>query len=152
MWRARYAASALFAASLPRKVRAGAVKPIFESMVQLSDHGDLMRRFLALPVPTMFMYGEQNNALSYLATLAGNGVELGEISHSAHFPMYSNAPEMWLRITNFVLEEHRYHKSGERADCASKIIVVLCCRRRASVKTSLRGRCASAFFRGEASR
>jgi pimeloyl-ACP methyl ester carboxylesterase len=107
MWRSRYAASALFAASLPHKVRAGAVKPIFESMVHLSDHGDLMRRFLALPMPTMFMYGEQNNLLSYLATLAGNGVELAEIPHSAHFPMYSNAPEMWARITDFVLQNHQ---------------------------------------------
>ena len=105
MWRSRFAASKLFAASLPHKVRAGAVKPIFESMVRLSDHGELMRRFLALPVPTMFMYGEQNNALSYLATLADNGVELAEIPHTAHFPMYSNAPEMWSRITDFVLEK-----------------------------------------------
>ena len=58
-----------------------------------------------MPVPTMFMYGEQNNTLSYLATLADNGVELAEIPHTAHFPMYSNAPEMWSRITDFVLEK-----------------------------------------------
>jgi pimeloyl-ACP methyl ester carboxylesterase len=110
MWRSRYSASALFAATLSHKVRAGAVRPIFESMVQLSDHADLMRGFLALPVPTMFMYGEQNNALSYLPTLAGNGVELAEIPHSAHFPMYSNAPEMWARITDFLLNSQRIHQ------------------------------------------
>jgi hypothetical protein len=39
--------SNLFAASLPHKVRADAVKPIFESMVDLSDNGGLLERFLS---------------------------------------------------------------------------------------------------------
>ncbi len=71
-------------------------------MVDLSDHGKLLDRFLGLPAPRMFMYGEQDNSLSYLPTLAEGGVELAEISHCAHFPMYSNAPEMWTRITDLV--------------------------------------------------
>jgi pimeloyl-ACP methyl ester carboxylesterase len=71
-------------------------------MVYLSDHGDLMARFLALPLPRMFMYGRQNHSLSYLPTLADNGVELAEIPHSAHFPMYSNPPAMWHCLTEFV--------------------------------------------------
>jgi hypothetical protein len=50
----------------------------------------------------MFMYGEQNHSLSYLPTLAANGVELAEIPSSAHFPMYSNSPAMWARIASFV--------------------------------------------------
>lgn len=94
--------TSLFAASLPHKVRAGAVRPIFESMVEVSDHGDLLNRFLGLPVPTMFMYGEQNSSLSYLPAMADAGVELARISHSGHFPMYANAPEMWSRISDFV--------------------------------------------------
>ena len=61
-----------------------------------------MDRFLALPFPRMFMYGEQNNTLSYLDLLAEKGVELAEISHCGHFPMYSNAPEMWRRLITFV--------------------------------------------------
>lgn len=103
VWKSRYFSSSLYAASLPPKVRAGAVKPIFESMVDLSDNGNLLDRFLSLPFPRMYMYGVQNNTLSYLDLLAEKGVELAEISHSAHFPMYSNAPEMWSRITRFVL-------------------------------------------------
>jgi pimeloyl-ACP methyl ester carboxylesterase len=83
-------------------VRAAAVKPIFESMVDLSDHGGLLEHFLALPLPTMFMYGEQNSSLSYLNRLALAGVDLAEIPHSAHFPMYSNPPAMWSRITEFI--------------------------------------------------
>jgi pimeloyl-ACP methyl ester carboxylesterase len=90
--------SALYAASLRHKVRARAVRGIFTSMVELSDHGDLMKKFLALPFPRMFMYGEQNASLSYLLLLRANGVELAEIPHSGHFPMYSNPPAMWERI------------------------------------------------------
>jgi pimeloyl-ACP methyl ester carboxylesterase len=94
--------SALYAAGLPHKVRAGAVRAIFESMVELSDHGNLLDRFLGLPMPKMLMYGEQNSALSYLPALAEAGVELAPISHSAHFPMYANAPLMWARIAEHV--------------------------------------------------
>lgn len=61
-------------------------------MVNLSDNAYLMAKFLALPFPRMFMYGEQNRSLTYLPHLAANGVQLAEITRSGHFPMYSNAP------------------------------------------------------------
>ncbi len=48
-----------------------------------------------LPCPRMFMYGEQNSSLSYLTKLGANGVELAEIPHSAHWPVYSNPAAMW---------------------------------------------------------
>ncbi|HEX4222633.1 MAG TPA: alpha/beta hydrolase [Pseudonocardiaceae bacterium] len=96
-----FSSSALYAASLPHKARAGVVRGIFGSMVDLSDHGDLMIAFLALPAPKMFMYGEQNSTLSYLPKLAANGVELAEIPHSGHFPMYANPVAMWERIAAF---------------------------------------------------
>jgi pimeloyl-ACP methyl ester carboxylesterase len=94
--------SALFAASLRHKVRPGAVRGIFESMVDLSDHGDLMPKFLTLPCPRMFMYGAENSALSYLPKLAASGVELAEIPHSGHWPMYANPVAMWERIAAFI--------------------------------------------------
>jgi len=102
--RSRSSSSALFAASLPHKVRPGAVRGIFESMVDLSDHGGLMAKFLALPCPRMFMYGEENAALSYLAKLAADGVELAEIPRSGHWPMYANPVAMWDRIAAFIHE------------------------------------------------
>ncbi|WP_167678167.1 alpha/beta hydrolase [Rhodococcus sp. B10] len=102
-WSSRFYSSALYSSSLAHKVRAGSVRGVFESMVELSDHADLMPRFLGLPIPTMFMYGEQNRTLSYLGHLAANGVELAEIPLSGHFPMYSNPPEMWRRITDFIV-------------------------------------------------
>ena len=94
--------SALYASSLRHKVRSGAARGIFESMVELSDHGDLILKFLALPCPRMFMYGEENSTLSYLAKLAASGVELAEIPHSGHWPMYANPVAMWGRIATFI--------------------------------------------------
>jgi pimeloyl-ACP methyl ester carboxylesterase len=90
--------AALYAADLRHKVRAGAVRPIFTSMVELSDHGDLLTTFLKLPCPRMFMYGEQNAHLSYLPALTAHGVELAPIPHSGHWPMYANPVAMWDRI------------------------------------------------------
>lgn len=98
----RYYSANLYAASLPFKVRAGAVEPIFTSMVDLSDHHPLMEWFLTLPAARMLMYGEQNNTLSYLPTVQTAGVELAEIPDCGHFPMYANAPEMWRRIHQFL--------------------------------------------------
>lgn len=94
-------ASALYAASLRHKVRAGAVRGIFESMVDLSDNGGLMDRFLGLPCPRLFMYGEQNASLSYLRHIQAHGVALAEILACGHFPMYSNPVLMWERIARF---------------------------------------------------
>jgi pimeloyl-ACP methyl ester carboxylesterase len=98
--------AALYAASLRHKVRPGAVRGIFESMVELSHHGDLMTKFLSLPCPRMFMYGEQDSSLSYLPTLAANGIDLAEISNSSHWPMYSNPVAMWERIAEFLAREN----------------------------------------------
>jgi pimeloyl-ACP methyl ester carboxylesterase len=101
-WQSREFASSLYAATLKYKVRAEAVRGIFSSMVQLSDHGDLMTRFLGLAGPKMFMFGEQNATLSYLPQLQDAGVTLACISNSGHFPMYSNPVEMWNRIASFL--------------------------------------------------
>jgi pimeloyl-ACP methyl ester carboxylesterase len=102
VWHSGEYSAAVYASGLAHKVRAEAVRPIFESMVDLSDHGDLLQRFLALPFPRMFVYGEQNRRLTYLPTLAEGGVELAEIQRSGHWPMYSNTPETWSRLTAFV--------------------------------------------------
>lgn len=92
----------LYASTLRFRVRAGAVRPIFESMVQLSDQEDLIGTFLSLPFPKMFMFGEECRELSYLPRLGKGGVELAEIPQSGHFPMYSNPVEMYKRIAAFL--------------------------------------------------
>jgi pimeloyl-ACP methyl ester carboxylesterase len=50
----------------------------------------------------MFMYGEENSALSYLPKLAASDVELAEIPHSGHWPMYANPVAMWERIAAII--------------------------------------------------
>jgi pimeloyl-ACP methyl ester carboxylesterase len=95
-------ASALYAASVRHKVKTGAVAGIFRSMVDLSDNGALMDKFLALPMPRMFMYGQQNASLSYLPTLRERGVRLAEIPGCGHFSMYSNPVLMWRAIEEAV--------------------------------------------------
>lgn len=94
--------AALYASNVRYKVRAEAVRGIFESMVHLSDNGRLLEKFLALPFPRMFMFGEQYNTLSYLPALKRGGVQLAEIPHSGHFPMYSNPVSMWTFISEFL--------------------------------------------------
>lgn len=95
-------ASALYSASLRHKVQAGAVRGIFQSMVELSDNADLMGRLLGLPCPKMFMYGEQNAGLSYLPHIQAHGVRLAPIAECGHFPMYSNPGAMWQQIADFL--------------------------------------------------
>ncbi|NKE62104.1 alpha/beta hydrolase [Lentzea sp. PSKA42] len=93
--------SGLYMSNLPHKVRHGAVHSIFRSVVELADHGDLLNKFLALPFPRMYLYGEECASLSYLPLLDANGVELAEIPHSGHLPMYSNPVATWKRIAEF---------------------------------------------------
>lgn len=94
--------SPLYAASLRHKIRPEVVQGIFSSMVDLSDNADLMDKFLGLPCPKMFMYGEQNRGLSYLSHIKSRGVRLSEISECGHFPMYANPPMMWREIADFL--------------------------------------------------
>ncbi|KAK5992149.1 hypothetical protein PT974_05549 [Cladobotryum mycophilum] len=94
--------TALYATSIRQRVQAGAIKGIFESMVHLSDNGDLLSKFLSFEFPRTFMFGEQNARLSYLPTLKAAGVELAEIPSSGHFPMYSNPVAMWSIIQVFI--------------------------------------------------
>lgn len=95
-------AAPLYASNVASKVQAAAVRGIFESMVHLSDTGDLLAKFLSLPFPRMFMYGEQYKTLSYLPVLKQSGVQLAEIPYCGHFPMYSNPVAMWTFIATCI--------------------------------------------------
>ncbi len=92
----------LYAAALPQKVRATTFHPIFSSMVALSDTEPLLDMFIALNCPKTFVHGVQNSHLSYLPRLSKLGVEVIEIDHSGHFPMYSNPPALWSALAGFL--------------------------------------------------
>lgn len=102
IWRRKSSADKLYAASLAHKVRAEATGPIFRSMIEISDRENLLEDFIGLPCPKLLVYGAENNALSYLGDLARRNVQLAEIAHSGHFPMYSNPPALWTRIGEFI--------------------------------------------------
>lgn len=94
--------AALYATSIRQRVQVGAIKGIFESMVDLSDGGSLLTKFLSLPFQKAFMFGEQHADLSYLPSLEAAGVELVEIPFAGHFPMYSNPVAMWVAIRGVI--------------------------------------------------
>lgn len=83
-------------------------KAFFEccpSLVDYSDHGNLIQRFIALKIPAMFVYGSENRSLSYLPTLKESGCELVEIPHSNHFPGYDNPQAFYLAIAAFLQKD-----------------------------------------------
>jgi pimeloyl-ACP methyl ester carboxylesterase len=94
--------SALYGSRVLTTVDPHVVRAVFESMVDLSDNGDLLEKFTHLPMPQMFMHGEQNSHLSYLPELERRGVEVVSIEHSGHWPMYSNPPAMWAAVRDFL--------------------------------------------------
>jgi len=94
--------SALYGSRVLTTVSPHVVRPVFESMVDLSDNGDLFAKFTGLPMPRMFMHGEQNSHLTYLPALGERGVRVESIEHSGHWPMYSNPPAMWAALSDFL--------------------------------------------------
>lgn len=101
--RAEYS-SAIYARALPLTVRASSPKPIFTSMVDLSDNTPLMDMFCGLSCPRVFIHGDGNRHLSYLGDLPERGVAVAEIPFSGHFPMYSNPPALWKTIADFITQ------------------------------------------------
>ncbi|RNM12110.1 alpha/beta fold hydrolase [Nocardioides pocheonensis] len=97
-------ASALYGSRVLTTVDPDVVRAVFESMVELSDHGDLLNTFTGLPMPRMFIHGEQNAHLSYLPELRRRSVRVVEIDHSGHWPMYSNPPAMWTALRDFLTD------------------------------------------------
>lgn len=75
------------------------------SLVEYSDCGNLLQRYIALAVPKLFVYGSENRTLSYLTKLRENDCELVEIPESDHFPFYDN-PEAFYRAITAFLEKY----------------------------------------------
>lgn len=83
------------------------MRPISTSMVALSDKSGLLHRFLALPCPRVFIFGEQFESLQCLPMLAKRGFHLTRIADCGHFPLYSNLVAMWEYIRRNVEMEER---------------------------------------------
>jgi pimeloyl-ACP methyl ester carboxylesterase len=70
--------------------------------VEYSATGDLLKQFIALNIPKVFIYGQENNSLSYIPELIKKGVTVKEISNSNHFVFYDNPKELYEVIGDFV--------------------------------------------------
>lgn len=62
--------------------------------VKYSDEGNLLERFLNLPIPKCFLYGSENRHLSYLPRLLESDCAVIEIPNANHFLFY-DAPEQY---------------------------------------------------------
>jgi len=72
--------------------------------VEYSATGDLLKQFIKLNIPKVFIYGQENSSLSYIPELIRNGVNVKEISNSNHFIFYDNPKELYQVIGDFVNE------------------------------------------------
>jgi pimeloyl-ACP methyl ester carboxylesterase len=72
--------------------------------VEYSATGDLLKQFIAMSIPKVFIYGHENSSLSYIPELIKNGVTVKEISKSNHFVFYDNPKELYEVIGNFINE------------------------------------------------
>lgn len=72
------------------------------SLVEYSDHGNLVQRFMALSIPKLFVYGSANRRLSYLPRLQESDCAVAEIPRSGHFPFHDNPTAFYRAIAAFV--------------------------------------------------
>jgi pimeloyl-ACP methyl ester carboxylesterase len=73
--------------------------------VEYSSTGELLKQFIGLNIPKVFIYGQENKSLSYIPELIKNGVSVKEISGSDHFVFYDNPKELFEVMGDFVNEQ-----------------------------------------------
>lgn len=90
-----------YAAGLPAKIQARAAIAYFKSILAQTDGSPLLEWFVALAVPRLFVYGDQNEGLTYLPRLQDAGVHLAKIPCSSHFPAMSNSTAFFSALGSF---------------------------------------------------
>jgi pimeloyl-ACP methyl ester carboxylesterase len=83
--------------------------------VEYSDRGDLLDRFLSLPVPTCFVYGSENRQLSYLRRLTESECIVVEIANSGHFVFYDE-PNYYGAVLAAFARNSCSFSTGERSN------------------------------------
>ncbi len=79
-----------FARAIRKNIAERAYFDYCRSIVDYSDGHPLLERFIALPVPRLFIHGDANSNLSYLRRLAEAGVPVVSVPGSDHFPARTN--------------------------------------------------------------
>lgn len=70
--------------------------------VEYSATGELLKQYLAMEIPRIFIYGQENSSLSYIPKLLHNEMNIKEISGSNHFVFYDNPKELYDTIGDFI--------------------------------------------------
>lgn len=70
--------------------------------VKYSATGELLKQYLSMNIPRLFIYGDENKNLSYIPELIKNDMNVKAISNSNHFVFYDNPKEMYDVIANFI--------------------------------------------------
>jgi len=71
--------------------------------VEYSSTGALLKQYLNLDIPRVFICGKENKTLSYLPELEKNNMVIKYISNSNHFVFYDNPKEMYDVIAAFMI-------------------------------------------------
>jgi pimeloyl-ACP methyl ester carboxylesterase len=69
--------------------------------VTYSDQGNLLQRFLDLPIPKCFLYGSENRHLSYLGRIRESSCAVIEIPNANHFLFYDAPSDYAAALANF---------------------------------------------------
>jgi len=70
--------------------------------VEYSATGDLLKQFISLNLPKVFIYGQENSSLSYIPELIKSNVPVKEVPNSNHFIFYDNPKELYEAIGDFI--------------------------------------------------
>ncbi|MBY0426900.1 MAG: alpha/beta hydrolase [Cytophagales bacterium] len=70
--------------------------------VSYSATGELLKQYLSMNIPRLFIFGEENKGLSYIPDLVKNNMNIKEISNSNHFVFYDNPKELYEVIGDFI--------------------------------------------------
>jgi pimeloyl-ACP methyl ester carboxylesterase len=70
--------------------------------VQYSATGELLKQFLKMDIPRIFIYGSENRSLSYIPQLRSSNVPIQEIPNSNHFVFYDNPKDLYDAISSFI--------------------------------------------------
>ena len=94
-----------FAAHLATLNRFSSPRAYFDytfQTVEYSDEGNLLERFLALNMPTLFVYGSENEHLSYLPVLRESKCTLARIASANHFSFHDDPEAFSQAMASFV--------------------------------------------------
>jgi len=70
--------------------------------VEYSATGELLKQYLSMEIPRIFIYGQENSSLSYIPELLRNSLNIKEIPNSNHFVFYDNPKELYDVIGDFI--------------------------------------------------